>query len=469
MLRNRQEGLVTLHGIWVTIIVSSFFLFYVWILKTTEWIPLLPDIDFQLYFICVFGGMLLTFRVYHNWGQKLGALNWIESFQISLQQILRLTLVLLAAAFATKDSYISRLFLGSFIMMSAVLIYFCNYHLPGLICRIVFKEGTVPTLFIGSSEETKKLSNWISKKSNLGVEVVGLLTDETTPTAPSGIPILGKISDLNRVLTENPIGQIIVLQNYLSERETQRIVDISQQYGCRIRIYNNWEKTYSHPLTIDHEGEYTFFTFQNEPLENPVNRSIKRIFDITFSLPVVAFILPPLMLIVWFFQRRQAPGPIFYTQPRSGLTQHTFNIIKFRTMYDREQTEEERARQTREGDERIFPFGHFLRRTSIDEIPQFVNVLLGNMSIAGPRPHLTKHDKEFARLMKSYYTRHFVKPGITGLAQCKGYRGEISELTLLQERIRYDVFYINHWSLLLDLQIVLATVKQVIFPPKTAV
>jgi len=354
-------------------------------------------------------------------------------------------------------------------MISAVLLYLCNYFLPGLICRIVFKESTVPTLFIGNANETKHLSNWISKKANLGVQPVGLLTDDQNPETVNGVPILGKLADLGKVLAEKPVGQIIILQNYLSENQTRKIVDICQQYGCRIRIFNNLEKTYSHPLTIDHEGEYTFFTFQNEPLENPINRSIKRLFDITFSLPVVAFVLPPLMLMVWFFQRRQAPGPIFYTQPRSGLTKHTFNIIKFRTMYDLEQTEEECARQTRAGDKRIFPFGHFLRRTSIDEIPQFVNVLLGNMSIAGPRPHLTKHDQEFSRLMKSYYTRHFVKPGITGLAQCKGYRGEISEPILLQERIRYDVFYINHWSLLLDLQIVLATARQILFPPKSAV
>lgn len=468
MLRNRQEGLTTLHGIWVTIIISAFFLFYVWVLDTTGWIKLLPDVDFTLYFICVFGGMLLTLRVYHAWGQKLGALDWIETFQISVQQILRLALIVLAAAFATKDSYISRLFLGSFMAMSAVLLFFCNYYLPGLICRIVFKASSVPTLFIGSSAETRKLSNWISKKANLGVEAVGLLTDEKDPPALSGIPFLGKIPDLDRILAETPVGQIIILQNYLTESQTRQIVDISQQYGCRIRIYNNWEKTYEHPLTIDHEGEYTFFTFQNEPLENPVNRSLKRLFDVAFSLPVVAFVLPPLMITVWFFQRRQAPGPIFYTQPRSGLTKHTFNIIKFRTMYHIDQTEDERARQTRSDDDRIYTFGRFLRRTSIDEIPQFVNVLLGNMSIAGPRPHLTKHDQEFSRLMKTYYTRHFVKPGITGLAQCKGYRGEISELNLLQERIRYDIFYINHWSLLLDLQIVLATIKQILFPPRSA-
>jgi len=468
MLRNRQEGLTTLHGIWVTLIVSLLFLLHTWLVQATGLIQLLPDTHLTLYFLCVVGGVLVTLRVYQAWGQRLGNLNWIECVQLSAQQLLRIALFLLAAAFATKDTYISRLFLGTFLISAGITLFVCNYHLPGLICRIVFKASSVPTLFIGSSSETGKLSTWISKKANLGVLPVGLLADEPESIPIPMIPRLGGIEDLGRVLADTPVGQIIILQNYLSEYQTRDIVDMAQQYGCRIRIYSSWERDYEHPLTIDHEGEYTFFTLQNEPLENPVNRSIKRVFDLAFSLPVVAFILPPLMCLVWLVQRRQAPGSLFYTQLRSGLTKNTFSIIKFRTMYETNQSDDQTARQAQHGDQRIFPFGRFLRRTSLDEIPQFVNVLLGDMSIAGPRPHLRQHDRVFARILKTYHTRHFVKPGITGLAQCKGFRGEISEPSLLRERIRYDIFYINHWSFLLDLQIVLATIKQILFPPKSA-
>lgn len=468
MLRNRQEGLTTLHGIWATIIISLFFIVYINAIDKLGVIELLGDTDYNLYFICVSGGMLITLRVYSAWGQRLGNLSSVEAAQLTIQQILRLSLILFAAAFATKDSHISRLFLGSFLFLSSILLFILNYYLPGLICRIVFKSSTVPTLFIGSSEETRKFSRWIEKKANLGVEPIGLLTDDVSPTPMRRMPHLGGIGDLESVLLSKPVGQIILLQNYLTDEQTQNIINLSQRFGCRIRIYNNLEKEYNHPIIVEHEGEYTFFTLENEPLENPINRSIKRIFDVAFALPVVAFIIPPLMAVVWFSQRRQAPGSLFYTQPRTGLTKHTFNIIKFRTMYDREQTEEQVAQQAKSDDQRIYPFGRFMRRTSIDEIPQFINVLLGDMSISGPRPHLIKHDQEFARLMKTYCTRHFVKPGITGLAQSKGYRGEISELGLLQERIKYDIFYINHWSLLLDLQIMAATVRQILFPPKSA-
>jgi undecaprenyl-phosphate glucose phosphotransferase len=468
MLRNRQEGLTTLHGIWVTIIVSVFFLLYVRTISATGLIALLEETNYNLYFLCISGGTLATLRLYQAWGQRLGNLNSVETMQLTIQQMLRLALILFAAAFATKDANISRIFLGSFLGLTAVLLFFCNYYLPAFICRIVFKASSVPTLFIGSSEETSKISRWIEKKANLGVQPIGLLTDDATPTPMRRIPILGRIDELERILATEPVGQIIILQNYLTDHQTKEIMDVSQQYGCRIRIYNNWESAYQHPIIVDHEGEYTFFTLQNEPLENPINRSIKRMFDIAFALPVVAITLPPLMLAVWLFQRRQAPGPLFYTQPRTGLTKHTFNIIKFRTMYHVDQSEEQTARQASSNDDRIYPFGRFLRKTSLDEIPQFINVLLGDMSISGPRPHLIKHDQEFSRLMKTYYTRHFVKPGITGLAQSKGYRGEISEVGLLEERIKHDIFYINNWSLLLDLRIIVATVKQVIFPPKSA-
>lgn len=467
MLRNRQEGLKTLQGIWVTILLSGFFVGYVEVIRTTGLIQLIDHANYNLYFLGVFGGTLATLRNYQLWCQKLGNLSWIETLHLTKQQMIKLALVLFAVVFVTKDQSVSRLLLGSFLAFAAVILFFCNYYLPGLICRFVFKESTVSTLFIGSSVETNRLGKWIAKKANLGVKAVGLLTDEADP-APSKIPHLGGTSRLEAIMEEYAVGQVILLQNYVSREQTERIIAATQKWGCRLRIYNNLEREYSHPIVVDHDGEYTFFTLDDEPLENPVNRSIKRCLDLAIAIPVVAFLLPPLTLLVWFFQRRQAPGPIFYTQPRSGITKKAFNIIKFRTMYDTPDNAAQVARQATQTDQRIFPFGRFMRKTSIDEIPQFINVLLGDMSVAGPRPHLTKHDQEFSLLLKTYYTRHFVKPGITGLAQCKGLRGEISEVQRLEERIRYDLLYINKWSILLDIQIIFSTIKQIFFPPKSA-
>jgi lipopolysaccharide/colanic/teichoic acid biosynthesis glycosyltransferase len=153
---------------------------------------------------------------------------------------------------------------------------------------------------------------------------------------------------------------------------------------------------------------------------------------------------------------------------RGGQRGREFRMLKFRSMYAVEADEKSEARQARQGDARIFPFGAFLRKTSLDEFPQFWNVLIGEMSIVGPRPHLPAHDVEFALLAKTYRTRQLVKPGITGLAQVSGYRGEISDPELLKQRVNLDIYYITHWSLWLDVQTTLKTLRHVVFPPKTA-
>jgi undecaprenyl-phosphate glucose phosphotransferase len=469
MLRNRQEGLATLHAIWVTVLVSLLFISYAGLMQATGWIQILDTANLNLYFVAAFGATLAGLRNYHAWGRKLLHMSWIQSILLTKQQILKLALVLFALAFVTKDSNVSRLFIGSFLCLAFGLLVVCNYYLPPMLCRLAFKASTVPTLFIGGPQAVGRLTRWAKEKVNLGVETVGLMTDAPGEgDACPGIPVLGGVAEVDRVLSEKAIGQVIIVKNDLTTEQIQQVVDACLRFGWRLRIYTNLEREYNHPVVVDHEGEYTFVTLEDEPLENPINRFIKRAFDVAFSLPVVLFALPPIALLVWIFQRNQSPGPIFFKQLRTGMTRQQFKIIKFRTMYHCEQDLATEGQQATVGDSRIYPFGEFLRKTSLDELPQFINVLIGDMSVAGPRPHFIAHDREFSRLLRAYSTRHFVKPGITGLAQCKGFRGEISELRLLRERFKYDVFYINNWSLLLDLQIILATVRQVFFPPKSA-
>lgn len=468
MLKNRQEGLTTLHGIWVTVLVSGFFVGYWALVKRTDLIALAEPISFKLYFFSVFTGLVISLRAYSKWSQVLATISWRETYDMTKHQMIRLALILFFMIFALKDNAISRIFLGSFLFMIGVLLFFVNYYFPRILCRIIFKENTIPTLFVGNLNAILKLNTWLERKTSLGISPVGFITSEQIKASTKRIPYLGQLEDYKRILRENRVGQIIVLQGYVGKEKLSDIVEESQKQGCRFQIYNNIEEEFSHPLVVNHEGEYTFYTLIDEPLENPINRMLKRGFDIAISLPIVAFLLPPLFFMVWAIQKRQAPGAVFYTQPRTGITKRTFNIIKFRTMFDLKQDEKARAVQARKEDTRIYPFGQFLRKTSLDEIPQFINVLIGDMSVAGPRPHLIQHDEEFSNLLKSYYTRHYVKPGITGLAQTKGYRGEISEFQLLEKRIHFDLEYINHWSFLLDVEIVFITVWQVLFPPKSA-
>jgi lipopolysaccharide/colanic/teichoic acid biosynthesis glycosyltransferase len=192
---------------------------------------------------------------------------------------------------------------------------------------------------------------------------------------------------------------------------------------------------------------------------------VKRIFDMVFSAVVVATILPSLCVVVWLLHRRQSPGPLFFKQERVGKNGVPFQVYKFRTLHVHNDDE---AKQVTKDDSRVFKGGQLLRKLSIDEMPQFLNVLLGDMSVVGPRPHMEQHDCEFREIFERYGVRRYVKPGVTGLAQVKGFRGEINRPQDLRHRARLDNFYVTHWCLYMDLKIIAATGWTVIKPPKTA-
>jgi putative colanic acid biosynthesis UDP-glucose lipid carrier transferase len=217
---------------------------------------------------------------------------------------------------------------------------------------------------------------------------------------------------------------------------------------------------------MDYCDGIKLISLRTEPLENPFNRFLKRTFDIAISLPVVIFILPVLSPIVWLFQIFQSPGRLFYWQTRAGLGNRKFQILKFRTMHGDHGAE---ARQARKNDSRVYPAGRWLRKLSLDEFPQFVNVLLGDMSVVGPRPHLVQHNKEFEKELSQYNIRSFVKPGITGLAQVRGFRGETLTRADLTNRIESDLYYIENWTFTLDIVIVFRTFWHMIRPPEKSV
>jgi lipopolysaccharide/colanic/teichoic acid biosynthesis glycosyltransferase len=320
------------------------------------------------------------------------------------------------------------------------------------------RSQRLPTLFVAGAGSASRLVDWVSRKEPLGISPVGVLTDDAWPELPAAVdvPVLGRRSDLKRMLAERPVGQVIYLDLPLIDAEVHAAIDACQEQGCRLLMLNNAVERYTQALVPTIEDGHHFYTLQEEPLEDPLNRMLKRTCDILVSLPVVLFVLPPLALIVWIGQRWQGPGPLLHVRPRLGIGGRPFRMAKFRSM------------RVAAEDDRVFPFGRWLRRRSLDEMPQFWHVLTGEMSLVGPRPYMPLLDAEFRRHARGYRTRHLVKPGITGLAQSLGYRGEILEQEMLQRRVYWDVHYITHWSLALDLQIILRTFGQVFWPPERA-
>jgi putative colanic acid biosynthesis UDP-glucose lipid carrier transferase len=197
-----------------------------------------------------------------------------------------------------------------------------------------------------------------------------------------------------------------------------------------------------------------FTTYEN-PLQNSVNRVIKRLFDICFS---IVFLIPTALIFpfVFIIIKIQSPGPLFFRQKRTGLDGKDFEMLKFRSMHVNKDADKIQATKD---DPRKYPSGNFMRKSNIDELPQFLNVLKGDMSIVGPRPHMLLHTEMYSELIDKYMVRHFVKPGLTGWAQVTGFRGETKELWQMEGRVKRDIWYMEHWSIWLDIRIIWMTMK----------
>ena len=208
-------------------------------------------------------------------------------------------------------------------------------------------------------------------------------------------------------------------------------------------------------LTYSELGSVTIVNLREEPLANPLNALMKRTFDVLFSGFLLCTLFPFIFVFVFIGTKLSSPGPVFFVQERTGYRGRSFKMLKFRSMRvnadaDRLQATEDDPRKTR--------FGNFLRKSSIDELPQLINVFLGDMSIVGPRPHMLYHTELYSKYIDEYLVRHMVKPGLTGWAQINGCRGETKNNEQMADRVRHDIWYIEHWSFALDLKIIALTI-----------
>jgi len=470
MITYRLRGLLNLHILVTTVVAAAFFLFFAAVAVHIPWILLTPGLNLMGCVLAIVAGMFIGARSLFKIGGRFHVIGWTDSAQLTTRQISLVALMLFTLIVATKDRSISRLFLAHYLVLGWILLVVTNRLLPRYLANLAFgRLHRLPTLFMGSKASLEFLDAWIVQKRHLGVTPIGFLSDDYQGGQSGSLgPFLGKSTELARAIDERGAAQVVLFDVPADKEETSRIIEVCQAEGCRLLIHDNVAERLPIPMIVIVEEGHYFLTNQEEPLEDPSNRFVKRLFDLSISLPVVVLILPPVYLLVWVVQRWQAPGPLLFVRPRGGRGRAEFNMLKFRSMYSVAEDTEKEAKQAQSRDPRIYPFGAFLRRTSMDELPQFWNVLRGDMSVVGPRPHLPKHDDEFSQIAKAYRTRQLVKPGITGLAQIRGYRGEITDPAVLEQRVQQDIIYITQWSIWLDLQITAKTFFHILFPPKTA-
>jgi exopolysaccharide biosynthesis polyprenyl glycosylphosphotransferase len=393
-------------------------------------------------------------------------LDIIRNHSLSIRQAAVIVGGLLLFLVASKDVAISRLFLFTFAPAAYLLLLVSNVLCPRWLAALLFSGGSsAKTLILGSPDDAVKLNPWLERKVRYGLDLVGLITTASSHDSRCHLPVLGDFSEITRILQTTDATKLIVLDLSLAPDQMVELADLCDKYGLRLLIVNDLEDRFHRSITFFDDDGFHFMEFRREPLECPVGRTIKRILDLMVAFPMCVFVLPPIALTVWFFQRMQSPGPLFFRQRRTGKYNRPFLIYKFRTMYLGNFDE---GKQAEANDDRIYPAGRWMRKLSIDELPQFINVLIGEMSVVGPRPHFVDHDALFGEIAHFYRVRSFIKPGITGLAQVRGLRGEARKERDLIDRIHSDVYYLENWSPILDWVIIFKTAWQVIAPPKSA-
>lgn len=255
------------------------------------------------------------------------------------------------------------------------------------------------------------------------------------------------------VLDEN-IDEIYCSISELTNAQIADTVDFADNNLKILKFIPDSKEIYAKKLQYEYYDYIPVLTLRNIPLEDSVNTFIKRVFDIVFSSFMIVFVLSWLTPIIAILIKLESEGPVFFKQSRNGFNYKEFDCYKFRSMMP---NSDAHLYQATRGDERVTKVGKFIRKTSIDELPQFFNVLFGDMSVVGPRPHMVSHTTMYAKKIDKFMVRHFVKPGITGLAQTSGFRGEVETDKDIIGRVKFDIFYIENWSLLLDMKIIFQT------------
>jgi exopolysaccharide biosynthesis polyprenyl glycosylphosphotransferase len=469
MLLNRSTGINGLCAFCLLALVTLSFWSWLFIWQNdlfSDWMAL-EKYSFYNEFLLIgvlfrLDGRRLTREPYHE---------FVEAVRRSGRQAVTGLFAVFVMVFALQDTFISRTFLFSYIPWLCLTLVFANYLLPRWLSQWIFGVNRPERVALaGTPEQAAKIKPWLDRKRMIGMQAIGVicpgpvLSGNVNGHDPE-FPVLGSLDELGEIFRKESISQLIIMDLSIGADQLRQLTQLCEGAAVRLLALDNLDSYFNHTTRVFEDDGMRLIGLREEPLESPVNRLLKRAMDLAIATPIVLLVLPFTTLFVWLCQRLQSPGPVLYKQKRSGLLGRTFMIYKYRTMYVNNDDE---ARQAAKNDRRVFPAGMWMRKLSIDELPQFINVFLGEMSVVGPRPHMLQHDDLFVKVMRNYMVRRFVHPGITGWAQVSGYRGEIHSERDVRNRVEADIYYLERWSFSLDCMIILKTVKQCILPLRTA-
>jgi putative colanic acid biosynthesis UDP-glucose lipid carrier transferase len=309
-------------------------------------------------------------------------------------------------------------------------------------------------IIIGAGRIGQDLYHYFDNNKGRGYNVLGFFDDEPEKITNKGLYLGSTDNCIDYVIT-NQVDEIFCALPVTESDKIEKLMLDADKHLIRFKIVPEYYITSKKSMYVQNFDHIPIIAVRSEPLESMLNRMVKRLFDFCFSVFVIVFILSWLYPILAIIIKIQSPGPALFVQLRSGRDNLPFKCYKFRSMTVNSDSDKVQATRN---DRRVTKIGALMRRTSLDELPQFFNVLMGEMSVVGPRPHMISHTEEYSQLIDQFMVRHFMKPGITGWAQVKGHRGETKTTDAMLARVEADVWYLENWSFLLDMKIIFLTV-----------
>jgi putative colanic acid biosynthesis UDP-glucose lipid carrier transferase len=425
--------------------------------------------------IFLFKGLNLNYSIYIgylliSWGTIAFFIKFYDIFRFTspveiltkiVKQGILFSLLIIAFFPFSKEVIFSENALLRYIIFSFILITISKsilfYYLKKY--RIITGSNYRNIVIIGFTTESIRLKELFEERNDYGYRFLGYFSNKKKKAE-----ILGDLDYLKTFVIENKVDEIYCALDEMTNEQLADIVEFSDANEIEIKFIPGLKEIFSKKLKINYYEVFPVLSLQKTVLHDPVIKLVKRIFDIVFSLIILVFILSWFVPLLTLLIKLESKGPVFFKQGRPGLDEKEFFCYKFRSMKLNETTETEASKN----DPRVTKIGRIIRKTSIDELPQFINVFLGDMSVVGPRPHLWSQNKSYGNKINKYMVRHYIKPGITGLAQVKGFRGEIESDEDMRCRIKLDVFYIDNWSLILDIKIIVQTVLNILKGEKKA-
>lgn len=354
--------------------------------------------------------------------------------------------------FTTLISFGAGLFINRFLYLGIRNYYKKSDH--------IFKK----VLILGYNDTAKKLAKYFEEDS-INTQLLGFIEEENKIQELTHYPVLSNLSNTLQVAKDLKINEIFSTITPEQNKDIYSLMFQSEKECIRFKIVPNLSVFITRDVHIEYFGDLPILSLRSEPLDDVGNRIKKRVLDILVSTFVIIFILSWLIPILGILIMLESRGPVFFSQLRTGKNKSTFKCLKFRSMKENKDSD---LKQATRNDTRVTAIGKFIRRTSLDEFPQFINVFKGEMSLVGPRPHMLKHTSDYSEVVDDYMIRQFLKPGITGWAQINGYRGEITNPEQIKMRVNKDLWYLENWSLWLDIKILFLTIYHVFAENKNA-